>query len=493
MNFFGSAKKYSVEIICYLFILLFVYAAVSKLLDFQNFRLQVAQSPLLTAYAGFFAVVTIVSELSISFALAVRLLRTSALYAAFALMCLFSGYIFFILNFSPYVPCSCGGILEKMGWSEHLVFNLCFVALGATGVVLNSGTLKRKTLQLFALAAGSFSTIVVLFLVSENTLHHRNNFVRRIPPFAIKKVHEADLGFNSFYLAGAESDKVYLGNYMAPSIVTLLDSTLQMRQTYRIALDDTLAFKAAQIKIRPPFFYIFDGSIPCIYRGKIVDWSAKLRLKGVQQFTNIEPIDSGTVAFRAATTRYGNLPGLFDLANTTRVIYKHGILEKQIDGIFDTDGTMEYDAWTKQMVFVYYYRNEYMVTDAKLNLLRRGNTIDTNTIAKIKVEYLTKKAVRKFAAPPLTVNRTTALRRNLLFVNSGVPGKFDPEVMWRKAAVVDVYDTSDGSYVMSFYVNNEQEKKMKGFIVTDTHLFALFETKIVAYSLHNFLTKEFKK
>ena len=40
------------EIISMLFLLLFVYAAVSKLLDYQKFKIQLVQSPLLATYAS---------------------------------------------------------------------------------------------------------------------------------------------------------------------------------------------------------------------------------------------------------------------------------------------------------------------------------------------------------------------------------------------------------------------------------------------------------
>jgi hypothetical protein len=39
---------------------------------------------------------------------------------------------------SPYLPCSCGGILETMNWKEHLVFNLVFVCLAALGFWMES-------------------------------------------------------------------------------------------------------------------------------------------------------------------------------------------------------------------------------------------------------------------------------------------------------------------------------------------------------------------
>ena len=52
-----------VWIASYLLVLLFVYAAVSKLLDFEGFRTELAQSPLLSAYAGLIAPAVIIAEL----------------------------------------------------------------------------------------------------------------------------------------------------------------------------------------------------------------------------------------------------------------------------------------------------------------------------------------------------------------------------------------------------------------------------------------------
>ncbi|WP_349679936.1 MauE/DoxX family redox-associated membrane protein [Empedobacter sp. UBA7248] len=48
-------------LICYLFIILFIYTAVSKLIDFENFQIQLAQSPLLSVYAEFIVYTIIIS------------------------------------------------------------------------------------------------------------------------------------------------------------------------------------------------------------------------------------------------------------------------------------------------------------------------------------------------------------------------------------------------------------------------------------------------
>ena len=133
-----AKKKIALEIICFLFILLFTYAAVTKLMDYQKFTVQIGQSPLLTDFAGVLAWAVPGVELLIAGMLAITRLRLIGLYAAFSLMVMFTAYIIAILQFSDSIPCSCGGVLEAMGWTEHLIFNIGFVLLGFTGIVLHS-------------------------------------------------------------------------------------------------------------------------------------------------------------------------------------------------------------------------------------------------------------------------------------------------------------------------------------------------------------------
>ena len=132
------ARKIAVEIISFLFIFLFVYAAVSKLTDVQKFQVQIGKSPLLTDIAPFVAWFIPITEILVAGMLAIPRLRLMGLYASFSLMVIFTAYIIAILKFSPHVPCSCGGILESMGWTGHLIFNASFVLLGLAGVLFYS-------------------------------------------------------------------------------------------------------------------------------------------------------------------------------------------------------------------------------------------------------------------------------------------------------------------------------------------------------------------
>jgi hypothetical protein len=51
--------------------------------------------------------------------------------------------IMIIAHFFPYVPCSCGGVIRKLTWPQHLALNLFYVALSVLGLVLQ----RRKSFK----------------------------------------------------------------------------------------------------------------------------------------------------------------------------------------------------------------------------------------------------------------------------------------------------------------------------------------------------------
>lgn len=138
IQFGNSSRKFLVEFISSLLILLFVYAAVSKLITFHEFRVTMGQSPLLTTYASWLAWVVPIVEIMISILLVTSRFRLLGLYLSFSLMVLFTAYIAMILTLADYVPCSCGGVLEAMSWGQHLWFNGSFVLLSIVGIFLDT-------------------------------------------------------------------------------------------------------------------------------------------------------------------------------------------------------------------------------------------------------------------------------------------------------------------------------------------------------------------
>jgi uncharacterized membrane protein YphA (DoxX/SURF4 family) len=136
-------KETVLEIIRWLFLTLFLYAAASKLMDYEKFEAQLGQSPLTTEHAVWIVWAVPFLEILIVLMLATPALRLLALYASYSLMVMFTTYIVIVTRFSPFVPCSCGGVLQKLGWTEHLIFNLGFVMLAVIGIILHVQSTKK--------------------------------------------------------------------------------------------------------------------------------------------------------------------------------------------------------------------------------------------------------------------------------------------------------------------------------------------------------------
>jgi hypothetical protein len=131
-------KALIVEIISGLLVLLFSYASISKLIKYDTFIGQLRKSPYLENYAQSVAWLIPVIECIIAFLLVFKRTRLSGLFASFAMMLAFTVYVYMMLHFSYYLPCSCGGVLSKMTWPQHFWFNIVFTLLSLAGIVLTT-------------------------------------------------------------------------------------------------------------------------------------------------------------------------------------------------------------------------------------------------------------------------------------------------------------------------------------------------------------------
>ncbi|MDP5198996.1 MauE/DoxX family redox-associated membrane protein [Flavobacterium sp. DG2-3] len=496
-------KSVFIEAVSLLFVLLFVYAAISKFLDFENFQIQLGQSPLLSAYAFWVSWLVPIIELVIATALIIPKCRQVGLKASLGMMTMFTVYIFIILNYSSFVPCSCGGILEKMSWDTHLIFNIVFMILAIVAIITGSTLNREKRYGLFAsksykwiagILLFSSCIVIILFVSSEDIMHHENPFIRRYPQHPVVFSNAVDLKLNSYYLAGYNAHKIYLGNYTNPLHMESWDNSLKSNTIHTITFNPKkIPFKMVKISVQAPYFYLADGNVPAVFRGNVKDWKITKELKGAPYFTLLVPLDSITLAFRSNNAKKAaNVLGIFNDQDMPKIKYSRDLLQRQIDGIFDTDGTLLYSEGLKKIVYLYYYRNEFIIADKTGKLDHRAHTIDTIEHVKIKVSALDNGSEYAMSAPPFVVNAHAAVCKNLLFVHSEVKGKFENNKLWEQSFIIDVYDLNKNTYIMSFPVYHTTNKKLNSFIVTPTHLYALIGNNLVVYELKEALKKEMK-
>lgn len=144
MNRSKQVSSITIKIASILFIVLFVYAATSKLVEFDEFKIQLGQSPIITVYADWVVWGIPVMEYVIAGLFLVPRYMLLAFYASFSLMIMFTTYIYLILNFSDFIPCSCGGVLDKLDWTTHVIFNIVFIAIAVIGVFFSMNLKKSE-------------------------------------------------------------------------------------------------------------------------------------------------------------------------------------------------------------------------------------------------------------------------------------------------------------------------------------------------------------
>jgi len=134
-----------ITILSYSLSILFVYAASAKAMVYTDFMADIAKSPLLVNYNN---AILAPGILGLEF-LAVILLQFKAtlklgFYLSSFLMLMFTLYLGTLYFFYTNIPCSCGGILGRMPYPVHIIFNLLFTIFSFYGTFLCSKPVDRS-------------------------------------------------------------------------------------------------------------------------------------------------------------------------------------------------------------------------------------------------------------------------------------------------------------------------------------------------------------
>ena len=123
-------------VISLMFIILFVYTGLAKLLVPNLFYDSILNSPVLggRTMATLASWTLPLSELAVALLLIWKKTRLIGFYGVLGLMLLFTGYTVAIVFFAPYRPCSCGGIISLLSWEQHLVLNAILLLLALLAI-----------------------------------------------------------------------------------------------------------------------------------------------------------------------------------------------------------------------------------------------------------------------------------------------------------------------------------------------------------------------
>jgi len=409
------------------------------------------------------------------------------------LMVLFTVYIYLILNFSDFIPCSCGGILEKMDWHTHLIFNLICVIAAVTAIFMNAGSRKITKIKIFIilLLIAILCTVTMVFLHrrSENILQKDNGFQRRFLQHALWKEADFDLKLNSYYIAGLKGDTLFLGNYTAPFLLTkVTGSSGLLQQPVHLERTD-LKFRSPVLEVSDSATYFYDGTVPVIFSAKKGAKILKEQNTGKTYFRKIRNIDPDHFVIAAFHRRRQlQVLGIIARGSKDSVKWNPALLKTTGEGFFEPDGQVNYDASTGKVVYTYYYKNEFIVTDKYLRYAKLYHTIDTVRTPRLGLS-VQRDGSRKLNNP-LVVNKRSYAYKGVLFMESDRRGMLEKH-RGKEAVIIDLYSILEQKYLGSISIPNQSEKQQIQFAVYHDSLYIIIDRKLTKYRLTRMITQHF--
>lgn len=138
----SSRKEIDFPVI--LLIVLWTYTGLDKLIRFEQSRKTFLNQPFPNEIEEILAYGIPGVELLIALLLLFSVTRWWGFLGSILLLTVFTTYVGMIwVGAFPRVPCSCAGILESLGWGEHLVLNLIFIWVSVLGIYLTPSPLLK--------------------------------------------------------------------------------------------------------------------------------------------------------------------------------------------------------------------------------------------------------------------------------------------------------------------------------------------------------------
>ena len=345
-----------------------------------------------------------------------------------------------------------------------------------------------KTIVIVTICAAlSISAIFLLHTISHEKNFKKGGFRRIFHPAGISLSGAYDLKEHSYYIAGVTSENIFLGNQKTTSKMIILSH--DFKDFRQINLDISpykISWMGAKIKIDSPFVFITESVTPSILHGYWNPFKVIPYRVDSMYYSEALPISFSSFVLKAYDKGLRRDILVKKQSDSPYTKSAKEVLEKQIDGRFCEDGVLLYSRDLGRLIYIYYYRNQFMTLDTNLNLIYKRNTIDTNRYAKIKVERVNSAMSITLSTPHLFVNKNACIAYNHIFINSTQFSDTDDKKMFFLSSVIDVYDLSDGHYEYSFYLPKVHDSKMISFCIFKNRLIASYENHYVATFQINF-------
>jgi len=335
----------------------------------------------------------------------------------------------------------------------------------------------------------TFSIIILPPLL--NRYLDENGFKRHFSNAEVKLTNTFRLDNNLYSLTGQPDREILLRNFNNPFTIFNIDYNLSKLNKIRLNLPKSFGIKIdhTQIKTQPTNIYIKspNGNIFLVYNNQ-----PNLYFTGLN-FDQAQVVSNKSLIIRTKEIADGHNKRVLEkvlLSEKRSTISNRYTLPKQVDGIFCTDGWLQYDFKKAKIYYLYAYRGEFLILDTNLHVIKSIKTIDTVHTAKINLGNTTVRLGNGLKAnqssqitPPNVVNRGFCSNGDFIYILSNVKADNEKADVFYKNQPVDVYSLKLKKYVFSFYLPKFMGLKPRQIEINRNTIIAIYDNYLITFVL----------
>jgi len=339
--------------------------------------------------------------------------------------------------------------------------------------------IKNSLIRIFITMACAVTLVVSLAWYSDYRSPKLNGFTRHFPGTTPLLTHTLSSRYTITAVAGFTATSIYFQT-LNPALI--LRANHQLGDTSYIFLPVDSFYRTAtnfEYQIDSPNIYLFARNVPAIYKWDLVSKKKISQSYTSRIFTRSLVLEPNRFFLRGFDSSI-KIPGQIFLKGSFQqgVTYRESkLIPPHKDLGMPTDGILLRDQNTDRLVYVFFYKNSYLVLDTNFNLSGQGETIDPVDSALLKVGGGIKEG-KTFGytntSPKRIVNIESCISDGILYNNSLIKADNESNHTFASNNAIDMYDLKTYLYRGSLDIPLLNEAKISRFKVFQHDLVAIF-------------------
>lgn len=316
----------------------------------------------------------------------------------------------------------------------------------------------------------------------------KNGFRRILLSEELPVVHRIQLEEKISAIVGASEHSLFLAGENPLSLL-ILNKDFKGKDTLFINANiPDKKLVPFRVLVDSPMLYIHFNNMKSVIYGEFPNKEMRQTEIKSMIFTKSLQIDSSYCIIRTFdSTLSKQVFQKISIASGTKVKEATIVNEQDSSAGMSTDGMLTMDKASGRIFYIEYLRNRFYCMDSGLNLLYKGNTIDTTSVNDLGLGMETKDDKTNKLVPSkarVKVNNVCFADKDHLYVVSALKADNEELRTFNTHISIDAYSSASGQYTGTYRLSKPEKAVIKSFIFEDGICTALFDNnEIIRYKL----------